>query len=431
MRFGIAADDHTGATDAAGMLTERGVRTVLFLSAPACHELERLSEDYDAVVIGTRSRGMAPRDAYDETAAAVRALADRRLAKIQIKYCSTFDSTAQGNIGASLDAAMDVLGARATIVTPALPVNGRTTYCGYHFVDGRLLSESHMRNHPLTPMTDAFLVRWLQHQTRRRVSLIHHRTVREGDAAVRQALHDGVERGKSYFVTDAVCQADLGVLARATADWPLISGGSGITAEVPGLMFGSRPALSFAARLSEMPEPTLIVAGSCSPATREQNDHAARSGFTAANVDGAAVLTSTIDVVGVAARVREGLSGAGGVVLRASADPAEVERVQRLGAERGLAATEVGAMVASVLAGIAAQVVASGHVGRLIVSGGETAGAVCRQLAIRAVEVGLPVAPGVPYCFPIPGPQILLVLKSGNFGGDDFYSRVRSLRASG
>ena len=430
MRFGIVADDHTGATDAAGMLTERGVRTVLFLSVPERGELRRLSESYDAVVIGTRSRERPPGDAYDETAAAVRVLVDCGAAKVQIKYCSTFDSTAQGNIGPSLDAAMDVLGARATIVAPALPVNGRTTYCGYHFVDGRLLSESHMRDHPLTPMTDSCLVRWLQHQTERRVSLVDHATVRAGDEAVARALREVVEHGEAYFVIDAVCQEDLAVVARATTEWSLISGGSGITAEIPALLFGSRPALSFADRLGEAVERTLVVAGSCSPATRRQNRHAEQSGFMAVRVDGSAALAGTVDTAAFTAQVRAGLLGHGGVVLRASADPAEVERVQRLGAGRGLTATEVGERVAAVLAEIAARTVASGDVGRLVVSGGETAGAVCRRLGIEAVEVGLPVAPGVPYCFPVPGPPVLLVLKSGNFGGDDLYSRVRNLRAS-
>ena len=427
MRFGIVADDHTGATDAAGMLTERGVKTVLCLSVPEPGQLLHLSEAYDAVVIGTRSRALPPCDASEVTAAAVRALVECGAAKVQVKYCSTFDSTPQGNIGPSLDAAMDVLGARATIVAPALPVNGRTTYCGYHFVDGRLLSESHMKDHPLTPMTDSCLVRWLQHQTQRRVSLVGHETVREGPEAVTRALEEGARRGEVYFVTDAVCQADLGVIARATADWPLVTGGSGITAEIPALLFGPRPALSFAQRLAVVPESTLVVAGSCSPATRQQNEHAEQSGFLAIQIEGSAVLAGTVDVDGTVAQVRAALSTHGGVVLRASAEPAEVERVQRLGAERDLSPTEVGEMVAAALAELAVHVVASGDVGRLIVSGGETAGAVCRRLGVEAVEVGLPVAPGVPYCFPIPGPHLLLVLKSGNFGGDDFYVRVRAL----
>ena len=225
MRFGIVADDNTGASDAAGMLTEKGVRTALVLSLAAAREAEAFLANFDAVVLGTQIRSLAPEDAHARTRAAIECLKTLGVEKVQLKYCSTFDSTPEGNIGCSLDAGLEALAQDATIVAPVLPVNGRTTYNGHHFVNGVLLSESPLRHHPLTPMTDSNLVRWLQQQTRRTVDVVRLEDVREGAEHVRGVMDSLVADGVSYLVTDAIEQPDLTVIAEATADWPFISGG--------------------------------------------------------------------------------------------------------------------------------------------------------------------------------------------------------------
>ncbi len=429
MRFGIVADDNTGASDAAGMLTERGVRTALVLSLAAAREAESFLADFDALVLGTRIRSMAPDQARERTTAAVERLKVLQVEKVQLKYCSTFDSTPEGNIGCSLDAGLEALGQDATIVAPALPVNGRTTYNGYHFVNGVLLSESPLRHHPLTPMTDSNLVRWLQQQTRRRVDVVRLGGIRRGAEHVRGLMDSLVADGVSYLVTDAIEQSDLSVVAEATADWPFISGGSGITAEIPRLMFPDRSALCFAERIGGLSGGLLVVSGSQSPATRAQNRWAVRNGFAGAPVEAREVLNGKADVDRIVDAAGSLLGAGRPVVIYARAEsPEDVREVQEFGKTLGLSAAETGAMIADALAEIAGRLVESRRVGRLIISGGETSGAVCARAGFGALEVGLPVEPGVPYCFPASHTDLMVVLKSGNFGSKDFYTRVMNLR---
>ena len=427
MKFGIIADDNTGATDAAGMLTERGVRTVLFINVPEANIFAQIAPEYDAAVIDTCARSIPPKDACHRTAEAVKLLTQTKVEKIQIKYCSTFDSTPDGNIGPTLDAAMDLLQAEATIVSPALPVNGRTTYCGHHFVNGQLLSESPLKDHPLNPMTDANLVRWLQMQTARKVSLAPLAIIRKGPKALEEFLCLRMKQGDAYFVTDTIEQSDLAIIAHATAEWPLISGGSGITAEIPGLLFPGERSLSFSERLSACSHRTFIVSGSCSPATREQNAFALANGFVGLQVSGNDILEEQLAPNKLIEQASREFTRGKNILLSTSSDPTEVRRVQEHGKSMGLTVTDTSEKIAGALAELAARLVERGEVGRLIISGGETSGAVCRRLGVSALEVGLPIDPGVPYCFPIRGPEILMALKSGNFGAKDLYLKVQKL----
>ncbi len=428
MRFAIVADDDTGASDAASMLTAEGVRTVLLLHWDRLETERALLGAFDAIVVGTQSRSTPPDVAFERTQAVLELLGPYSPAKHQIKYCSTFDSTEQGNIGPSLDAACDYLGAEASIVCPALPVNGRTTYNGYHFVHGLLLSESPLRDHPLNPMTDANLVRWLQYQTDRKVASVNLREVRKGAAALAEHMAEAVADGAAYLVTDAVQQSDLTTIARATEDWPLVSGGSGITAEIPQLLFPERSPLSFAERIREATGPLLVVSGSRSPATRAQDGHALAHAFAQVRVDPLEAVRGEFDVEQAAAAGLARLRAGQSVVVRAAGEgDAGVAQVQRAGRALGLSEQQVGGLVGDALAAVARRLEAEGPVGRLVVSGGETAGTICRALDIPALEVGLPIEPGVPYCFPLGRPGLLVVLKSGNFGSEDFYARVADL----
>ncbi len=435
MKLGIVADDNTGASDAAGMLTERGVRTLLLLDldtirntigSTPINTTDSLGR-FDAIVIGSQVRSMTPSRAYERTRAATSALVELGVETIQLKYCSTFDSTPRGNIGPSLDAALDSLGVDRTVVCPSLPVNGRTVRGGNLFVDGVLLHESPLRNHPLNPMTDANLVRWLGYQTERRVALCELEQVHRGPDELRARLEQLVAGGASYVVVDAVEQSDLDIIARATHEWPLLSGGSGITASVAGTLFGERPPLDFGERRRATRGPIAVVSGSMSPATRAQTEHALANGngFAGVALDVEGAVRGTLDlrpaVQAAAAHMADGRN----VVIYSQ--PGTVERVQQVGRELGLSATQTGERIAGRLAEIARELLERGCTKRLVVSGGETAGAVCAGASLDAFEVGLPVDPGVPACYPLSRPDLMVVLKSGNFGGEDFYGRVAAL----
>ncbi|MEK7408778.1 MAG: four-carbon acid sugar kinase family protein, partial [Acidobacteriota bacterium] len=224
--FGSVADDDTGATDLAGMLADQGLQTVLIIDLPSEAHFSEWTRGHDAVVIGVATRAAAPAAAYERTRAAIRLLATLQPRVVEIKYCSTFDSTPEGNIGQAIEAAMDELGEPFTVALPALPVNGRTTYMGYHFVHKHLLSDSPMRHHPLTPMTNPYLVTHLQSQTRRKVGLAHYPVSRTRLERVR-------EQGAEIAILDCISDADLTNVCAAIADLRLITGSSAPAMKLP------------------------------------------------------------------------------------------------------------------------------------------------------------------------------------------------------
>jgi len=426
MELGIIADDNTGATDAAGMLTERGARTLLICGAsPPDADLKA----YDAVVIGTRSRSIDPPGAYRRVAEAVRFFRSAGARKIQLKYCSTFDSTPAGNIGPSLDAALDSLGLEWAVVAPALPALGRTTYQGYHFVHDQLLSESPLRNHPLNPMTDANVVRWLAQQTERTVTLAPLAVVREGAAALGQFLAERAGEGASYIVVDGIEDRDLAVAAEATAASPFVSGASGITAALAGILFPDRAPLSFADRIARIPKITAVISGSMSESSRAQSALARQNGFRDIGIPGRRILLRETTPREIAQAAGECIERGENVLVSSSVESsADVEETQKLGAQLGMTAVQTGVVIAQFLADVARELVANPRLGRLVVAGGETSCFVCDAVGISSLEVGLPLDPGVPYCFPLDlGRDMLVVLKSGNFGSRDLYCKVARL----
>jgi uncharacterized protein YgbK (DUF1537 family) len=291
-------------------------------------------------------------------------------------------------------------------------------------VNGTLLSESSLKDHPLNPMTESDLVKWLQFQTKQKVGLLDIDVIGKRVQAVTSELEN---RGEAYFITDAATQEDIRTVAKATLDWPLISGGSGITAEMPDLLFSKRNVIAFSDRLSSCPDKLLVVAGSCSEATRKQNGFAMKDGFHSIKVSGPDILDGKADSAEAGKKIEAAMENHGKALLFTSADPDEVKKAQAQGESKGLTIEQTGLKIGEFLAEVCAHAVETGNVGRLIISGGETSGMVCSRLGFTALEVGLPVAPGVPYCFPLERQNLMVVLKSGNFGSDDFYAKVKSL----
>jgi len=267
MLLGAIADDFTGATDLANMLVRGGMRTVQLLGVP-----DGTAPDADAVVVALKSRTIAPQDAVARSLAALRWLRGAGARQFFFKYCSTFDSTDRGNIGPVAEALMSALDTDFTIACPAFPENGRTLFHGHLFVGDLLLSESGMKDHPLTPMTDANLVRVLQRQTARRVGLVRRDAVAAGPDAIR-ARFDALRReGAGMAIVDAVSDADLHAIGAACADLPLVTGGSGVAIGLPG-NFRDRGLLGAPERAAELPAvagSAAVLSGSCSVATNGQ-----------------------------------------------------------------------------------------------------------------------------------------------------------------
>ena len=434
IRLGCIADDFTGATDLANNLVRAGMRAVQTIGVPG--DDAAAIDDADAVVVALKSRTTPPQLAVEQSLAACRWLRRAGATQIYFKVCSTFDSTPRGNIGPVLEALMDELHCDFTIATPAFPDNARTVFKGHLFVGDVLLSESGMRDHPLTPMTDANLVRVLQAQLAtmrpggragRRVGLVDHRATGASTAAI-QARFEALRSERiAIAIADAVDNDDLHRLGEAVRDLPLVCAGSGLAIGLPRNF--AIAASGEAASLPPVKGFDAIVSGSCSQATNAQVAEFLRHGGAAQRIDpldlgDVAETRLAGDIAAWAEREWAAMPGRP-VLVYSTAPPQDVAAAQaRSGAH------DVGARLERVLAGIAKALVARGA-RRLVVAGGETSGACVQALGIERLRIGRQIDPGVPWCHAAPASApdgLQLALKSGNFGGVDFFSRAFGVR---
>lgn len=429
MKLGCIADDFTGATDLANNLVRSGMRVVQAMGTPA----QPLDAETDAVVIALKSRTLPKEEAIAQSLAALHWLQIQGAKQIYFKYCSTFDSTAHGNIGPVTEALMDALadlpGSDFTIATPAFPDNQRTVFKGHLFVGDVLLNESGMQNHPLTPMTDANLVRVLQGQCRRKVGLIDYKVVAQGEAAIRARMEQLRAQGVNLAVVDAISNDDLIRLGPALKDMPLVTAGSGVAIGLPA-NFGIVPS-SAASALPAATGLKAVVSGSCSLATNRQVMAFIQAGFPAFGIDPLQIATQEatgVNVVADALAWAEPLLARGPVLIYSSADAMAVKSVQGM-----LGVETAGALVERTLAAIARGLVDLG-VRQLVLAGGETSGACVQALAITQMKIGPQIDPGVPWCHAqtevTSNEGLHLTLKSGNFGTDDFFSKAFTMLAT-
>jgi uncharacterized protein YgbK (DUF1537 family) len=413
--LGCIADDFTGATDLANNLVREGMRVAQAIGVP---DADTPVDGVDAVVVALKSRTAPVAEAVAESLAAARWLRAQGAPQLYFKVCSTFDSTPQGNIGPVAEALIGFTGARCVPVTPAFPATGRTVYLGHLFVGEQLLSDSPMRHHPLTPMTDANLVRVLQAQcARERVGLVAQREVSAGAAAIAQRLDAMAGQGIRLAIVDATSDADLRTLATASRQLPLVVAGSGLAIGIPA-QHGLAPSAA-AAALPPAHGYRAVVSGSCSAATNAQVAHFKAQGGAAFAVDPLRIAAGH-DVAAEALAFARSRLADGTVLVHATAEPDAVRAVQlQLGAERA------GALVEATLARVAAGLVEAG-VGQLLVAGGETSGACVQALGLTRLRIGPQIDPGVPWCH-APERKLHLALKSGNFGGIDFFDRAFTL----
>jgi uncharacterized protein YgbK (DUF1537 family) len=424
--LGAIADDFTGATDLCNTLVRRGMRSVQLIDVPSPGTEVA---DAEAVVVALKSRTIPAAEAIEKSLAALAWLRKAGARQILFKYCSTFDSTDAGNIGPVAEALMDALGTDFTLFCPAFPEAGRTIYRGYLFVGEVLLSESGMRDHPLTPMRDPSLVRVLQRQCRGNVGLVPQYDVARGTAVIRDAFASLRQAGFRHAIVDAIEDHDLDAIGEAAADFPLITGGSGVALGLPE-NFRRQGLIGDGAAADALPSvagPAAALSGSCSEATRAQ---------VAYMRERAPVFT--IDPIAAAAGRNIGEEalawatprlGDRPVLISATAPPHQVSAVQEaLGRERA------GTLIEGIFADIARGLVARGA-RRLVIAGGETAGAVVQALGVTGLRIGRQIDPGVPWTMSLPGslgePALALALKSGNFGAPDFFLRAFSVLSEG
>lgn len=417
MKIGIIADDFTGATDIASFLVENGLSAIQFNGIPTGLK----SIDTDAVVISLKSRSIAKEEAIAESLAALKWLQAQDCEQVYFKYCSTFDSTKEGNIGPVTDALLAAMGEKMTIISPALPVNGRTVYKGYLFVLDELLADSPMRNHPLNPMRDSSLLRLMDAQAEGKTGLITSDELDKGTAFVKARLSALSESGIRYVVMDALTEAHLLTQGEAVKAMKLVTGGSGLAI---GLAKAHQTSGGNHEQAKEMGYPVagkaIVLSGSCSAMTNKQVAHyqekAPSFGIEVAKVVGETDRKAYVDTILQWLKQQESKELA--PLIYATSDPANLAEIQaRFGAETASLAVE------STFKQIT-EALRDTDFTRFIIAGGETSGVVTQALGIESFYIGPMISPGVPW---VKGVEkaISLTLKSGNFGDEDFFARAQ------
>lgn len=410
--LGVIADDFTGASDIASFLVENGLSAVQMNGVPS----KPLAESVDAVVISLKSRSNPVDEAIAQSLSALDWLQQNGATQFYFKYCSTFDSTAQGNIGPVTDALLAQLGADFTVITPALPVNGRTIFNGYLFVGDVLLNESGMRNHPITPMKDASLIRLMDAQAQGKTGLVAYADVIQGPVRVKERFAQLKEQGYRYAVVDAVDNSQLAVLAEAVSELKLVTGGSGLGAYMAARLSGGKTGSN---AFVPTKGKTVVLSGSCSVMTNKQvqiYQTQAPSYF----LDVEETLNNPNYAQQLAQWVLENSQQALAPMVYATVLPEKLQEIQRqFGGDNASHAIE------QVFAQLAVKLKAAGFT-NFITAGGETSSIVVQQLGFSGFHIGKQIAPGVPWLKAVEEP-IYLALKSGNFGKEDFFSFAQQM----
>ena len=402
MLLGCIADDFTGASDLANTLARGGMDTVLFVGTPDAPDM------CEAGVVALKTRSIAAADAVAASRSALDWLRAQGARQVLFKYCSTFDSTPAGNIGPVAEALLDALDAPVAVVCPGFPAAGRSVFMGHLFVGSRLLNESGMEHHPLTPMTDPDLRRWLARQCSGPVGHVPLAIVRRGPAALTEAIDATQCR---LVVVDAIDEADLRTIGVAVAGHRLVTGGSGVALGLPDNFRGAGLLRGGAPSFEGLPGPGLVLSGSCSTTSLAQVAAYRAAGHPAFAVEPAAVLDGSVQPDGVLEWLLAHRDA--GPIVSSSAEPAAVARAQSAGGRERVAAA-----VEAFFGAVACRAVQAGFC-RIAVGGGETSGAVVTALGLQALRIGPEIAPGVPALATV---GLRLALKSGNFGGPDFYA---------
>lgn len=413
MLLGCIADDITGATDLALTLKRSGLRTIQVMGVP--DDAEPL-KSFDAVVIALKSRTNPIAEALDWSLRSADILLEAGARQILFKYCSTFDSTDEGNIGPVAEALIEKLGGDVAFVCPAFPTNKRTIFKGHLFVGDELLSSSPMKDHPLTPMRDSDLAAVMQRQTKLPVGLIDYAVVREGADAIGTAVTQALDDGKRFLVIDAIADHHLMAIGKAAASHKLITGGSGVAMGLADnfVADGLLTKTASDAPMSAKPGRAAILSGSCSAATRGQIAIAIAAGIPTMRLDALEVANDSVTPQAFLDFAKQQPADQP-VLIYSSDDPDVIAAVQTaLGRERA------GSVVEQAMAEIAKGLAAAGFT-KLIVAGGETSGAVVAGLDVSAIEIGPEIDPGVPWTKSLDDRGLVLALKSGNFGGERFF----------
>ncbi len=415
-KLGVIADDFTGATDIAGFLSDGNVHTIQTNGTPS----NTIKDNAQAIVVSLKTRSCSKELAVKESLKALDWLKSQGCDRFYFKYCSTFDSTSEGNIGPVIDALLEALGENITVVCPSLPVNGRTVYKGYLFVNDELLSESGMKNHPITPMLDSKISRLMKEQSEGRTCEIFIEEVEKGSEHIKDLLESAEKKGYNYAVIDAITQTHLDTIASGVKDLRLVTGGSGLAIGLAKLIAekdDNKDDLYW--DFQPRKEKTVIISGSCSVKTNKQVDlYKDIAPSFSIDLD-AYLLDSKAYVEEVSTLLCLHANGGLAPLIYATRPPSIVAQMKR-----DYPTIDIGLEIERFF-GLLAKGLYEKGIRNFICAGGETSGVIAQSLGIEVFKIGPQIDPAVPWVKAIDD-DLFLALKSGNFGSDDFFRKAQS-----
>ena len=414
MLIGVIGDDFTGSSDIANNLKKAGMSVTMYTGIPKNLNKKKTSQ---AAVIALKIRTAPIKKAVEESLNALECLKEAKCKKYIFKYCSTFDSTKKGNIGPVIDALMDNLKTEFTIACPSFPDAGRSLYYGHMFVNGIPLNESGMENHPLTPMTDHNLVRWLNHQTKNEVGLVDIKTIKNGSSEIKKKINLLKKKGFRYSLVDTLDNADFERICEGTSNLKLLTGGSGIALGLPKIFKKQGLLLKKNITLPKIKSYSLIMSGSCSIATLEQvsiyqNKNPSLFIFPEKIINESDYLEYVVKWT-LKNKKRNPM-------LYSSSEPEEVKKNQKKFGQEFIA-KKIEKFFQVLVSRLYKE-----NFKKIVVAGGETSGAVVKGLGIKELQIGEEISAGVPTMWD-PNRSVKIALKSGNFGQKDFFSRALKL----
>lgn len=419
MRIGVIADDFTGASDIAGFLVAGGMKTIMYNGIP----IEQPPSHIDAMVISLKIRSCPAEEAVEQALQSLQFLKAQGCTKYYYKYCSTFDSTREGTIGPVVDALMENLKTDLTIICPSLPINGRTVCHGYLFVGHDLLSDSSMRHHPLTPMTDAKLSRLMEGQFSGTTGHVYYPTIAQGAAAVGEELQKISKTGHRYAVVDTLNDEDLTIIAEATEDMVLVTGGSGLAIGITAVQQRHTPrSLTEGSAFIPTSGPGVVISGSCSKRTNEQVDYYKGKAASHKIEEGPALSDPVAYAKELAQWVLQNLENKYAPMIYATKSPEELEQSRKQYGDANVAAA-----IEEVI-GLVVELLAANGVRNYISAGGETSGVVATTLGLQAYLIGPQIDPGVSWLKALES-DLQFSFKSGNFGELDFFTKAQDMYA--
>lgn len=412
--LGCVADDFSGASDAASFFVKEGIKTFLYNGIPK-ENLQDLSEDIIVVVIALKTRTQETLKAVSDTLEAFDWLRNNGAKQLFIKYCSTFDSTKEGNIGPIIDSVLEKYNIKYTIICPALPVNGRTVVNGKLYINGVPLNETHMKDHPLTPMWDSDLSKLMEPQGKYPCLNFNYEMLEQSNEDILKAIEDfGIKNKHFYVIPDYIEEKHAEKIANIFGNLPLLTGGSGLMTQL-GSKYRNIIASEYRNITSRTTGKAIILAGSCSKATLEQIEDFKNSNGKCFKISPIALMNGSHTKEDIWRNIE--LASEDSILVYSSDNPENVREAQKFGSQ------VVSDLLEQATAYIAKKAVENGF-NRIIVAGGETSGAVTKILGYDSYLVGDSIAPGVPVMIPMNNEKIRLVLKSGNFGQKDFFMRA-------